>query len=98
MGEFFLTFVIFVGVIAVTAVLFGGWVVVVTARLLGRLLSALLGHHDQTATRAAESRPCPRVRCQASNPIGAKFCRRCGRSLELGSVIDYDDEPRALSA
>jgi hypothetical protein len=75
-----------IAVIGVTAVLFGGWILVGLMRGLGQAINLLVGGG---APRRLPARPagegnivrCPRARCHADNPAGVQFCRRCGRSL-----------------
>ncbi|MDQ3441968.1 MAG: hypothetical protein M3478_16675 [Planctomycetota bacterium] len=80
-----ITILIFIAVIAITAVLFGGWLIVAVIRLISRLLmapfrastepeSTLILPGDATATTIR----CPNDRCRAENPATASFCRRCG--------------------
>jgi hypothetical protein len=73
---------VFVAVIAVTAVLFGGWLVVTVVRGLVRGLGLLLDPPRPRPTALTPDRVlCPRARCHAENPTGAQFCRRCGKPL-----------------
>ena len=88
MGEVFLALFIFVGVIAITALIFGGWVIINVARGIG----ALFGIHPR---RAIATAPGPRSMTQAGgstvqcrvpgcrhpNPAGARFCRHCGHAF-----------------
>ena len=75
MGEFFLTLFIFVGVISVTLLLFGGWVAMAAAKGVGKLAGAVLNG----PTKA--QRLCGHPECRQLNPTPAKFCRRCGRPM-----------------
>ncbi len=78
---------IFVGVIAVTTLLFSGWAVYGVIRVLASGLDALFSSSSPASSRtplpghAAGQSHCPRSRCHASNPPGAAFCRRCGSRL-----------------
>ena len=79
MGDFVITFIIFFGVMAVTAVLFGGWVLVSILRFCARMIG---GRALPTAMQIANGRMCRNHQCRTVNPPGARFCRRCGRELE----------------
>jgi hypothetical protein len=68
---------LFFVVMAVTAMLFGGWVIVSIARLIGRLFS---GPQDPPM-RIGSGPVCPNEQCRTANPPGANYCRRCGRNL-----------------
>ena len=83
------TILIFIAVIAITAVLFGGWLILAVISLLWRTLmapfrkapsSALILPQDGVSSSAAAATTirCPNERCRAENPAGAAFCRRCG--------------------
>lgn len=80
--EGFLTVFIFIGVMAVTALLFGVWLIVsvvrVVARGVGRVLAPPRLPPMPSASRGIT---CPHERCAALNPATARFCRRCGRAL-----------------
>lgn len=70
---------LFIAVMAIAAVAFGGWVLMALVRAMTRLLGlAPRGHlPDQAAVPAI----CPRERCRAENPGEARFCRRCGQPM-----------------
>ena len=80
------TILIFIAVIAITAVLFGGWLIVAVISLLGRMLmkpfrpapSSTLTRPSEATSAATTTIRCPNERCRAENPAGASFCRRCG--------------------
>src|SRR5574339_36760 len=83
MGEIFFTIIVFFGVIVLTAVVFGGWVVVSLVKLVIRGLSRMV---EPTRTvsvlpKSARTVRCARERCAADNPHDARFCRRCGQML-----------------
>jgi hypothetical protein len=82
--EWVFTAFIFFGVIAVTALLFGGWVVFTIVRLIVRGVGALVeGPPPQRAL--AQSVPqgarCANPKCRMTNPTTAQFCRRCGSAM-----------------
>jgi hypothetical protein len=79
MWDLVITILIFVGVIGVTAALFGGWVIISIVRFIARAMS---GQRSTPALQQFGSGPtCTNDRCRTSNPPGAQFCRRCGQSL-----------------
>src|SRR5688500_1896 len=87
MYEAVVTVLIFIGVIAVTVLLFGGWLVVARGRGVGLALGggpAGPSGYPALATTPDQGR-CLRPGCHAENPRGGLFCRRCGTSLEAGA-------------
>lgn len=79
MMEFFLTIIVFFGVIALTALLFGGWVIVSIIRFIVRAVAG--ASSEQEATPVVSSVRCAGKGCHAENPAQARFCRRCGQVL-----------------
>ena len=83
MGDLVITILIFVGVMGVTALLFGGWVVVSIVRFIARAMNG----QSQSAQRGGEvlrmngAAICPNDMCRTPNPPQAQFCRRCGRAI-----------------
>jgi hypothetical protein len=76
------TILIFIGVIAVTAVVFGFWLIVTIIRGVFRGAAYLAGVDRQPALpQSGRSVTCPHENCHAANPSIARFCRRCGREL-----------------
>ena len=75
---------IFFGVILITALLFGGWVIITLVRFILRGLVALVSPHSLPPP-APQPRPimivCTNPRCRHGNPSLAQFCRRCGNAL-----------------
>lgn len=83
--DFFGAIFVAIAVIGVTAVLFGGWILVTVMRGLGQAINLLLGPTSPPPRLAAPRTGavrCPRARCHAENPVGVQYCRRCGRSLQ----------------
>jgi hypothetical protein len=87
MSGVFTVFIFFI-VIALTAVIFFGWIVFTIVRLIiGGIQALFIPDHR---SRAAVT---PGVRCQtrgcfAVNPPQARFCRRCGRALPVAQHVD----------
>lgn len=79
MTSLVLTIFIFIGVMGVTALLFGGWVVISIIRFISRSFSG--GSTALPMQRMGFGPTCPNDRCRAANPAGAQFCRRCGQNL-----------------
>jgi ribosomal protein L40E len=75
------TILIFVGVIAVTALIFGVWIVATIFRLVFRGIFGLLNPPIQPQMSAAHGVICRNNFCRAPNPATAQFCRRCGQKL-----------------
>ena len=67
---------------------FGGWVIVGTLRLIGRMLGvggASPGRPPLPPV-ALRHRRCAYANCTAYNVPSARFCRRCGRAVGAGEV------------
>ena len=81
--ESVVTVIIFVGVIAVTALLFGGWVVISLIRLVFRGIGAIASPPPVPQQRAIANGGvrCANAKCRHVNPAVAQFCRRCGGAL-----------------
>jgi hypothetical protein len=69
----------FLCVMVVTAVLFGGWVIMSIIRLIGGMFSR--NHRQYFAGTGA--RGCNNPGCRTVNPPHASFCRRCGADLSV---------------
>ena len=87
-GVFFI--LIFVGVIAITALLFGVWIIVAIARVIYRIISsmfALPSMPPMPVVRAGHTIRCTNDRCNGQNPAAARFCRRCGTALDAAQRV-----------
>ena len=82
--ETFLTIFLSLAVTVVTALLFGGWVVLTVARWIARGIGRLFALPPMPQTTPV-SMTCDRRNCRAVNPSQANFCRRCGRPLRAAS-------------
>lgn len=72
-------FVLFFVVMAITAVLFLGWL---AYRIVTFFLRLIFGTKQSVKiSTAAGFVRCPRDKCLADNPMDALFCRRCGARL-----------------
>ena len=92
MGEFLLFLLIFVGIMAVSALIFGGWFIVMIVRGIASFFGL---RHDvppiepRRASGAARIGPvlhgrtgqCGNPLCRAPNAASARFCRRCGQRM-----------------
>src|SRR5829696_890184 len=84
--DIFVAILIFLGIVIVSVLFFGGWVIVAVVRLIAR---AMGGGGRAVAMPAAPARlPPPQQRvicahenCRAPNVVAARFCRRCGRPV-----------------
>jgi|SRR3954451_17144495 hypothetical protein len=84
--EWVFTAFIFFGVIAVTALLFGGWVIFTIVRLILRGVGALFdvptANPPPPLTQSApQGARCGNPKCRSNNPATAQFCRRCGSAM-----------------
>ncbi|HEY7091503.1 MAG TPA: hypothetical protein VH518_25620 [Tepidisphaeraceae bacterium] len=83
-----LTILVFMGVIAVTALIFGVWLLVTIARGVFRGLGLMFNASKPMLPpmpSAMRTRACVHERCLAMNPEAARFCRRCGRELPVAT-------------
>jgi hypothetical protein len=92
-------FFIFVAIITIAAIAFGGWVIVSIVRVLASAVTTLFApnRHDAAAKQlnrvdglsgvATEAVRCGNSGCMAQNPADAKFCRRCGRGLPAAARV-----------
>ena len=73
---------VFLAVMVITALVFGGWLIISVLKLIGRGIGALIGPRG---ARELPSPPhtvrCVFEKCRAVNPDRARFCRRCGKVL-----------------
>jgi hypothetical protein len=77
--ESFKVFFVFVAVIVVTMALFSGWATAFVFRTAGRVIGSVFG-----PTRMTGQRVCSNAECRQTNPMYARYCRRCGRQLQRG--------------
>lgn len=97
MTEIFVGWFLFIGVMAITAVVFGGWVIGRIARGLGRMLGLIpppgvrmsppqirgyaAPQNVTTMGLNQGSIQCRIGGCRHINPTSAKFCRHCGHAF-----------------
>ncbi len=95
MGDLVVTILIFVGVLAVTTVLFGGWLVASLVRGTWRLIDR---GSSRGISESSVGRSCDNPGCRTINPPHARFCRRCGTDLGhiAGPGITRDASKRGL--
>jgi hypothetical protein len=96
MAEFALGIIIFIAVMVITSLIFGGWVVVNIVRVFSRMLNS--------GKRFPPPRPfdvrfpaygsiqCTAPGCRHVSPAGARFCRHCGRALPMTRAIAMGDQ------
>src|SRR3954452_17908237 len=79
---------IFIGVIIIVTLGFGGWVIVAIIRLMTRALGGGGRSHAPPPRLPWSGRgnPCAYSNCRAVNAPTARFCRRCGRPVAPGTV------------
>lgn len=77
-----LSILIFIGVMAVTLLVFGIWLAVTIIRGVARGFTHLIGgNQPATLPQMGRGIACSNPSCRAPNPGTARFCRRCGREL-----------------
>src|SRR5262245_6251798 len=89
LAEVVVTLFLFAVVMMITAVLFGGWLIVAIIRVIFRIIGTLI---SPTPTRrivmtSAPMVTCPNGRCRGPNPLAARFCRRCGVALPTAQQV-----------
>jgi hypothetical protein len=82
MGDVVFTILVFIGVISVTALLFGGWLIMTLVRFARRVLNP-----PRPAMLNMQQPVCPNPGCRAPSPANARFCRRCGSRLTIGQPV-----------
>ena len=88
--DVFVAILIFIGIVVVSVLFFGGWMMVAIVRLMAR---ALGGGGGRAYAPQPPPRPqlvaCPHDNCRAQNLAVARFCRRCGRPVShaTGAVV-----------
>jgi hypothetical protein len=86
--EWVLTILIFFAVIVLTAVLFVGWLIFSVVRaVVGGVVRLFVPRPSVGRPSVVHGERCMRERCQAINPSGARFCRRCGRLLRSAQRV-----------
>ncbi len=99
MHESILVSLLIMGVIAITAVVFGGWLLVTFFRLIGRCISAIFAPPAPRPPRAMGQNAnqnglvCARQSCRALNLPTARFCRRCGQQIAANSRYRLQQQP-----
>jgi len=93
MGEAILIFLIFGTVITITAVVFGGWLIVGIVRTVFRAFSFVLGADNPSrgvprmmsgngaALPGTNPAICPNPQCRQAVDSGDQFCMHCGVQL-----------------
>lgn len=87
MSEALTIFLVFMGIIIVTAVVFAVWLLLALMKLVFRGVFGLFGVGSRDAGVIGPTYCCPRRGCHAVNPSSARFCRRCGRELLRGEMV-----------
>jgi hypothetical protein len=95
MAEFLLFVLIFVGIMTVAVLVFGGWFLLMLVRGIGSFLGLRQAPPPPIGVRrpsgavqigpVPDERRCPYELCRATNDRSARYCRRCGR--ELGAPL-----------
>ena len=77
--EFFIVILVVFGIGVIGVLVFGGWAVVATLRLMGRILFGAGANRNPPPLPNGVR--CANPGCRADNPARARYCRRCGRAL-----------------
>lgn len=96
MGSVMTTMFFFIAVTVLASIVFGGWLLWMIFRLIGRTIGLLLGGCRYDAAEMLPGnvdRRCGNPSCRARNPVSAKFCRRCGRAMAGGPVASWNPPP-----
>jgi ribosomal protein L40E len=86
MGDLVITIFLFIGVMAITAVLFGGWVIVGIIRFIAHSVNR--PPSAAVTQQSIDGRLCGNEQCKAINAMDAKFCRRCGRDMPAPQRVE----------
>jgi len=99
--EFLLFIAIFVGIMAISALVFGGWFIVMVFRGIATFLGLRPAETPRQFQGGGGRRPittqsgppgqqrlCPYELCKSTNDLSARFCRRCGRELGAPRVVN----------
>lgn len=87
MAEGIFIFILFAVLTVLTALLFGGWLIVQVLRGVARVICRALDlpvtrtNAGQIEAKARSSVTCPNPQCRAASAADARFCRRCGQTL-----------------
>ena len=89
MAEVVVTFFLLAAVMMVTALLFGGWLIVSIIRLMFRAVGAVFKPLTLNPIVGPTARAviCSNTRCRGANPATARFCRKCGVALQVSQRV-----------
>ena len=87
--DVFVAILIFIGIVVVSVLFFGGWIMVAIVRLMARALGGGGRAYAPQALPRPQLVACPHDNCRAQNLAVARFCRRCGRPVShaTGAVV-----------
>ena len=87
--EIAVAILIIIAAVIIAALVFVGWVIVAVLRLLGRAMG-MGGEHSRqrhapslVSTASQRRVRCAHPKCRAENSSSARFCRRCGKVIQL---------------
>jgi len=80
MGEVIFGIFLFIALTFIAVIVFGGWVIIGMVRMTLRWIGGD-AKPSQLTLRPEPTMSCPNDGCHADNPVGARYCRRCGRSM-----------------
>src|SRR5688500_2244781 len=85
--EIVIAILVFLGVVLVAVLFFGGWVIVSVVGLIARAIGVNRSPVAPAPVPRAQRMPppqrilCAQGNCRAPNAAAARFCRRCGRPV-----------------
>lgn len=85
MGEVVVIPFVFIAIIGISAILFGGWVLVCVFKGISHVVGMMFCAAN-AVTKGVDTHSdgvCPS--CHQANPTSARFCRRCGRPMHGAS-------------
>lgn len=89
MFEYVLMLLLFLGVIAVTALIFVAWMVFTLVRMVLRgIVSLFTPSSHPSLPMPRQGIVCTNRKCQTLNVNSASFCRRCGGELPQAQRVD----------
>ena len=84
---------LFAIVVMIAMLILGLFLVMLVVKIIGALVRVIFGgtravfRAGARPYQAAQLQHCTQVRCHATNPPGARFCRRCGKAMGQALVL-----------
>jgi hypothetical protein len=100
MDTVLITILVFIAIMVITALVFGGWLLLAILRLVGKGIGAMLGvtrsHPPLLPPAPPHTVRCGFEKCRAINAERARFCRRCGKMLNVAATRQMPPVPRQV--